>query len=283
MDIADVSGIFSDTGVKGIFDSHCHYDDHAFDADREAVLDRLFSDGSPVEYLMHACTDLVSAEYGIKAAERYPRYYTSVGIHPEVFDAQYGIYAGGLPEGYIQTLRELAAHPKVRAIGEIGLDYHYEGSDTPEMKAAQTELFEAQLMLANELGLPVIMHCRDATEDFLGLCRKHRPKGVCHCFSGSAETAQELLELGLYIGFTGTLAFKNSKKTKRAFAAVPADRLLFETDAPYMAPPPFRGCRCESDMIAYVALEAERLSGIPAAELAEITSGNARRMFGISG
>ncbi len=281
MDIADVSGILADTGVNGIFDSHCHYDDHAFDGDREKVLDRIFSEESPVRYLMHACTDLVSAEYGIAAAEKYPGYFTSVGIHPEVFDSEYGIYRGGLPEGYINKLRELAAHPKVKAVGEIGLDYHYEGSDTPEMKAAQTELFEAQLVLANELGLPVIMHCRDAAEDFLRICEKHRPRGVCHCFSGSAETAKELLRLGLYIGFTGTLAFKNSKKTKRAFEAVPTDRLLFETDAPYMAPPPFRGCRCESDMIAYVAQEAERLSGIPAAELAAITCGNAKTLFDI--
>ena len=275
METADVSGIFADTGVTGIFDSHCHYDDHAFDTDRDTVLGRLFSEGSPVSFLMHACTDLVSADYGIRAAERFPRYYTSVGIHPEVFDREYGIYRDGLPEGYIERLRALAAHPKVKAIGEIGLDYHYEGSDTPEMKAAQTELFERQL------ELPVIMHCRDATEDFIALCEKHRPKGVCHCFSGSAETARELLDMGLYIGFTGTLAFKNSKKTKRAFSAVPTDRLLFETDAPYMAPPPFRGCRCESDMIAYVALEAERLSGIPAGELADITRENAKRLFGI--
>ena len=281
METADVSGIFADTGVTGIFDSHCHYDDHAFDTDRDTVLGRLFSEGSPVSFLMHACTDLVSADYGIRAAERFPRYYTSVGIHPEVFDREYGIYRDGLPEGYIERLRALAAHPKVKAIGEIGLDYHYEGSDTPEMKAAQTELFERQLELAKELELPVIMHCRDATEDFIALCEKHRPKGVCHCFSGSAETARELLDMGLYIGFTGTLAFKNSKKTKRAFSAVPTDRLLFETDAPYMAPPPFRGCRCESDMIAYVALEAERLSGIPAGELADITRENAKRLFGI--
>ncbi len=282
MDIADVSGIAADTALHGIFDTHCHYDDHAFDGDRQAVLERIFSHGSPVEYLMHACTDLVSAEYGITAAEKYPNYYCSVGIHPEVFDKQYGIYRDGLPENAYKKLKDLAADPKVKAIGEIGLDYHYEGSDTPEMKAAQNELFAEQLKLAGELDLPVIMHCRDATEDFLAACRKYRPKGVCHCFSGSAETAQELVELGLYIGFTGTLAFKNSKKTKRAFAAVPTDRVLFETDAPYMAPPPFRGCRCESDMIAYVALEGERLSGIPAQQLIDITRDNAKRLFDIT-
>ena len=265
--------------MRGIFDSHCHYDDPAFDSDRDGLLQYLMGGDSAVDCLMHACTDLDSAEFGIRTAERFGRFYTSVGIHPETLDETYGKYAGGLPDNYIEKLRTLASHPKVKAVGEIGLDYHYEGYD----KTAQKELFEAQLTLANELGLPVIMHCRDATEDFVKLMEKHRPAGVVHCFSGSAETAEQLLKLGLYIGFTGALTFKNAKKAKRAFGVVPADRLLFETDCPYMAPPPFRGKRCYSEMIAYVAAEAEALSGLPAQQLTDITNKNAKKLFGISG
>lgn len=263
--------------VTGIFDSHCHYDDPAFDEDREELIAYLMSEDSAVSLLMHACTDLASAEYGLRMSERYPGYYTSVGIHPETLDKEYGAYRDGLPRDYIERLRELAGAPKVRAIGEIGLDHHYEGYD----REAQNELFESQLVLANELDLPVIMHCRDATEDFLNIVKRHRPKGVVHCFSGSAETARELVGLGLYIGFTGALTFKNAKKAKRAFSAVPQDRLLFETDCPYMAPPPFRGKRCYSEMIALVAAEAEALSGIPAQQLTDITRENAKRLFSI--
>ena len=275
MEAVDVSQV--GCGVTGIFDSHCHYDDHAFDDDRDGLIDYLMSDRSAVGYLMHACTDLRSAEYGLRMSERYAGYYTSVGIHPETLDKEYGAYMDGLPDSYVDTLRQLARNEKVKAIGEIGLDYHYEGYD----KTAQIELFTAQLKLANELELPVIMHCRDATEDFVDLMREYRPRGVVHCFSGSAETASELLKLGLYIGFTGAITFKNAKKAKRAFMVVPKDRLLFETDCPYMAPPPFRGKRCYSEMIAYVTEEAERLSGIPAQQLTDITNENAKRLFGI--
>jgi TatD DNase family protein len=218
---------------------------------------------------MHACTDFDSARFGISAAERFENFYTSVGIHPENISAAVG--------DYIANLKELAAHPKVRAIGEIGLDYHYEGYD----RQAQIELFVNQIRLANELELPVIMHCRDAHEDFLGIMKEYRPKGVVHCFSGSAETASELLKLGLYIGFTGVLTFKNAKKVKKAFAVVPTDRLLFETDCPYMSPEPFRGKRCQSDRIAYIACAAQSLCGIDAQRLADITNENARRLFSI--
>lgn len=255
--------------LNNIFDSHCHYDDQAFDEDREELIAQLMSDSSNVQYLMHACTDLRSADYGISMAERYPNYYTSAGIHPENID--------GLPDDYILRLRELASHKKVRAIGEIGLDYHYDGYD----RNAQISLFTNQLSLAAELDLPVIMHCRDATEDFVRLMREYKPRGVVHCFSGSAETAQDLLSLGLYIGFTGVLTFKNAKKTKRAFAEVPLDRLLFETDCPYMAPSPYRGKRCDSRMIEYIAEEASAISGVDAQELIDITNRNAKYLFRI--
>lgn len=259
------------SSIYNIFDSHCHYDDKAFDADRDELLMRLLSEGSQVSFMMHACTDLTSAGFGIATAERFENYYTSVGIHPQTPQ-------NDIPCGYIDKLRELAKHPKVRAIGEIGLDYHYDdGLD----RNVQTELFVNQLALAKELDLPVIMHCRDATEDFVKLMLEIKPKGVVHCFSGSAETAKQLLSVGLYIGFTGVLTFKNAAKTKRAFSATPTDRLLFETDCPYMAPVPFRGKRCDSSMIPYIALEAQRLSGVCAQELADKTNENARRLFQI--
>lgn len=257
-------------GLSGIFDSHCHYDDTAFDGDRAELLGDMLSADSPVSFLMHACTDLASAEYGIKAAGAYQNYYTSVGIHPENME--------NLAPEYAEKLRALALeNAKVKAVGEVGLDYHYDGYD----RAAQIKLFERQLELAAELDLPVIMHVRDAAEDHLAIMREHKPKGVVHCFSGSAETAEQLLDMGLYIGFTGVLTFKNAKKAKRAFAVVPADRLLFETDCPYMAPEPFRGKRCNSSMIAKIARAAETLSGVPAQQLIDITNENARRLFDI--
>lgn len=268
-EVRGVAQITNPEDIRNIFDSHCHYDDAAFDGDRYDLLERLLGKDSPVSFMMHACTDLESAEYGIAAAERFPNYYTSVGIHPE--------NAQAFTDALSERLEELAAHPKVKAIGEIGLDYHYEGYD----RELQISLFEAQLELAERLGLPVIMHCRDALEDFISILEKRRPKGVVHCFSGSAETAERLLDIGLYIGFTGVLTFKNAKKVKRAFTAVPLERLLFETDCPYMSPEPFRGKRCTSDLIAYIACEAERLSGVPAQELADITNENAKRLYGI--
>lgn len=263
-----------DRGICGIFDSHCHYDHPAFDDDRDELLGQMMSHGSAVEYLMHAACDLGSSRKGIELSGRYPNYYASVGIHPT-----YIHYHEELPPDHIEQLRELAASPKVKAIGEIGLDYHRDDIDRDEQK----RVFTAQLELADELDLPVIIHCRDAYGDMLEILKKHRPRGVCHCFSGSAETAAEFLRLGLYIAFGGTLTRKNAEKTKRAFMAVPRDRLLFETDAPFLAPEEFSHKRCESAMIACVAEAAAELCGISAQELVDITNENARTLFGIDG
>lgn len=259
-------------GINGIFDSHCHYDHPAFDDDRDDLIKHLLSQGSAVEYLMHAACDLESSHAGIRLAEKYDRFYTSVGIHPT-----YIHYPAELPPDYLDRLRELAGNRKVVAVGEIGLDYHRDDADRDEQK----RVFADQLRLAGELRLPVIIHCRDAYGDMLEILKEHKPRGVCHCFSGSAETAAEFLKLGLYIAFGGTLTRKNAEKTRRAFLAVPPDRLMFETDAPFLAPEPFRHERCESRMIAYVAEAAAELCGIPAQQLTDITNKNARALFGI--
>ena len=253
-----------------IFDSHCHYDDPAFDDDREGLLAGLFS-GS-VEYLMHACTDERSALYGIRAAQKYPNYYTSIGFHPENCEQT--------PDDFLQVLGALLPKSrKIRAIGEIGLDYHYEGYD----RERQLYIFEQQVRFANEHGLPVIVHSRNATEDTMEILGRLRPKGVMHCFSGSAETAKEVVGLGMYVGFTGVLTFKNSKKAKKACLAAGLDRILLETDCPYMAPEPYRGQRSDSSMIDRTAAAAAELYGVDTQTVIDKTNENARILFGIGG
>lgn len=250
-----------------IFDTHTHYDDPRFD-DPEGLLSRLFDED--VGGIIHASTDIASAEFGIKLSEKFPRCYASVGIHPE--------YAAEFSEKDVLRLEALAkASKKVVAVGEIGLDYHYEGFD----KAAQISLFRGQIELANRLSLPVIVHCRDAVGDCVEILRELRPKGVMHCFSGSWETAKEILSLGMYLGFTGALTFKNAKKAQEVVKNMPLDRLLFETDCPYMAPEPHRGEVCHSGMIRFTAQKAAELKGVTADEILLLAEENAGRLFGI--
>ncbi|SDA11131.1 TatD DNase family protein [Ruminococcus sp. YE71] len=265
---ADFSAICRD--VSGIFDTHCHYDDPAFDDDRNEILERMFSDDSAVKYLVHAGCDIGSSKEGIALAEQYPNYYCTVGIHPTY------IRRAELPDDYIGQLRELAKHPKVRAIGEIGLDY----AKDPD-RDEQKRVFIEQLELARELDLPVVIHCRNAYGDLPEILRKHPVRGECHCFSGSAEVAKELVKMGFYIAFGGALTWENAEKPRKALAAVPLDRLLFETDAPYLAPAPFNYSRCQSEMIVYVAKTASEVLGVSAQELTDITRENAKRLFGI--
>lgn len=254
--------------MENIFDSHCHYCDHAFDDDRDEVLRSLKNGG--VTAILHAGADMPTSEYGVKYSQKYPFMYTSVGLHPEE--------AGRVPDNYIGRLKELAVdNKKVVAIGEIGLDYYYEGYD----KAKQKKLFEDQLILAEELDLPVIIHSRDATADCMELLKKYRPRGVMHCFSGSAETAREVQALGMYLSFTGVVTFKNAKKAREAVMAVSNDRLLLETDCPYMAPEPNRGTRCDSTMIRYTAEKIAVLKGIGTQALINMCTENTCRLFGI--
>lgn len=254
--------------LKNIFDSHSHYDDRRFDADRSELIPLIFS--TSVSYIMHASTDLESAQFGIDMSEKYPNFYTSIGIHPLDLDK--------IESDTIKNIEKLAReHKKIRAIGEIGLDYHYEPYD----KELQKKVFAEQVALANSLSLPVIVHIREATEDALNILKEYKPKGVVHCFSGSSETAKEVINLGMYVGFTGVLTFKNSKKARKAAAVIPLDRLVLETDCPYMAPEPFRGDRCDSSMISEIAKTAAEIYGKTPQEILDITCENAKRLYEI--
>lgn len=252
--------------MEKIFDTHAHYTDSAFDEDRETLISSLKDKN--VSIVMQACTDLDDAVKIQALADRFDFMYASAGVHPENIE-------DSVPDNLYDKLKKLAEHKKVLAIGEIGLDYHYEGYD----RQAQIRLFRMQLDLARELSLPVIVHSRDATEDCMNILREYKPMGVMHCFSGSAETAKEVVSLGMYIGFTGVLTFKNAKKALRALEAVPEDRLVLETDCPYMAPVPFRGKRCDSSMIAYTAEAAGRVLGKSTDEVLKQTYENALRLY----
>jgi TatD DNase family protein len=195
---------------------------------------------------------------------------TPRGIHPH--------RASELDDAALDALAALAASsPRVRAIGEIGLDYHYDFAPRP----VQREAFRLQLMLARELDLPVVIHDREAHGETLELLREFRPRGVVHCFSGSAEMAAEVVRLGMYVGFTGVVTFKNAQRPLKAAAAVPPERLLLETDCPYMAPEPYRGRRCDSSMIPFAAEVLAPLKSMSAQELIDLTRRNALQLLGI--
>ena len=253
--------------LNNIFDSHAHYDDERFNDDRDELLNSMESKG--VCGIIHASTDIKSAKFGIEYAQKFQNFYTSIGIHPESVE--------NLEEDYIKILKKLAKNKKVVAIGEIGLDYYW----TKETKEKQLEVFENQLILAKEFDLPVIIHSREATADCMSLLKKYKPKGVVHCFSGSAETAKEILSLGMYISFTGVLTFPKSEKAKSALSVIPIERLLLETDSPYMAPVPNRGKRCDSSMICYIAEKVAELKDIDPQEVLNITTQNVKKLFKI--
>lgn len=254
--------------MNGVFDTHAHYADSAFNDDRKEILERLPSQG--IELVMLASAGIEDTIINSELASEYGYIYAAAGVHPENED--------NTPENYIDIVRNtIKSNPKIKAVGEIGLDYHYDGYD----RDRQILLFTQQLELAQELELPVIVHSRDAWEDTMEILKKYRPRGVVHCFSGSAEIAAEILKLGMYIGFTGVLTFKNAKKTIRAVEAIPADRLLLETDCPYMAPVPFRGKRCDSSMISYTAEKMAEIKGFSTQEMIDIVCTNGKKLFDI--
>lgn len=250
-----------------IFDSHAHYDDNRFDSDRDELLSTLPQNG--VCAVLQCATDPASCERAIALTEAYPHVYAAVGFHPENLE--------GLTQNDAELCKQLLSHPKVVAVGEIGLDYYWDSSPRP----VQQEWFTAQMRLAKDAGLPVVVHDRDAHEDTLRLLRQERPAGVLHAFSGSTEMAREVLELGMYIGLGGVVTFQNARKTVEVAAMVPLDRLLLETDAPYMAPVPFRGRRNDSTLIRFVAARIAEIRGCDVDTILTATEQNARRLFGI--
>lgn len=248
------------------FDSHAHLDDAHFDGDRAAILDDLKNHG--VTMVMNVGCDLPSSERSVRLAEQYPFLYAAVGSHPDD--------AAQVDEARIAVYRELCKNPRVKAIGEIGLDYHYE--DPP--RDVQQRAFRLQMALAQERSMPVVIHERKAHEDGLRIIDEFPDvKGVFHCFSGSYEMAKELIKRGWCIGFTGVVTFKNAHKAVEVAQNIPLDRILIETDCPYMAPEPFRGRRCDPSLVPYVAKKIADLRGIPAEEVARATESNARRVF----
>ena len=242
--------------LNHIFDSHAHYDDPRFNEDRETLLAAMAGHG--VEKIMNIGNTTQANLAGIALAEQYPFIHCTVGIHPD--------QAPEMQPGYLDLLAQQSRHPKVHAIGEIGLDYFYDDASPREV---QRRVFEEQLALAKDLALPVVIHNRDAHQDTLELLKKYRPKGIMHCFSGSAELAQEVVRLGMYVGFTGVITFKNARKAVEAAAAVPLERLLVETDCPYMAPEPYRGKRCDSTMLHRMVEKLGELKGISPQEMAD--------------
>ena len=252
--------------MKNIFDTHAHYDDEAFDGDRDELLGRIL--GESVSLIINCGCDFSSSLSAIALSEKYDGIYAAVGLHPEnTVDAK--------PDE-LEKIEALYSKKRVVAVGEIGLDYYW---DVP--RDLQLEAFERQLELAVKLDLPVIVHDREAHKDTLDLLKKYRPKGVMHCFSGSVETAREVLDLGMYVGLGGAVTFKKAVKPVAVAGFVPAERLLLETDCPYMAPVPFRGKRCDSSMIAFVAEKIAAVKGMEAQELVDICNENGRRLFNI--
>ncbi len=251
-----------------IFDSHAHYLSEAFDEDRHEILRELLN--GPVCGIIEAGTTADSSAEAVKLAREFPAVWTAVGIHPQE--------AATATKEDLTAIEVLTADNKVIAIGEIGLDYHYEDAC---LRDVQQQWFHHQLELAKDKNLPVVIHDRDAHEDTLRILQHYRPAGVVHCFSGSAEMAKEIIKLGMYIGIGGVLTFKNARKLVEVASQVPLDRFLLETDAPYLAPVPLRGHRCDSSMIAHTAAVMATLRGTDTQRIIDLATENTKRLYNI--
>ncbi|MCI9156296.1 MAG: TatD family hydrolase [Lawsonibacter sp.] len=254
-----------------LFDTHAHYDSGAFNADRLELLASMPEQG--VELILNPGCELESSKAAVELAERFPFVYAAVGVHPSD--------CGPWEEIWPDQLRALAAHPKVKAIGEIGLDYYWKENPPHEF---QQQVFHTQLELAEELNLPVIVHDREAHRDCLETVKDH-PKvtGVYHCYSGSLEDAKTLVKLGWMLSFTGVVTYKNARKSLEVIQWLPMDRIMVETDSPYLTPEPFRGQRNDSGKVYRVAETIAQVKGLDPEEVALVTLENGKRFFGIEG
>lgn len=252
-----------------IFESHAHYDSQQFDDDRDALLNSMQENG--VGTIINSAADWDSVTEVVELAEKYPFVYAVVGMHPDE--------VGDLNEERFDFMKSQCQKEKVVAVGEIGLDYYWDN----ESHDTQKKWFIRQLELARELDLPVIIHSRDAAADTLEIMKEHAKglRGVIHCFSYSKELAREYVKMGFYIGIGGVVTFKNGKKLKEIAEEIPLDRILLETDCPYLAPVPFRGKRNSSLYIPYIAQEIANLKGITYEEVVAQTEENGKRLFGI--
>lgn len=252
-----------------LFDTHAHYYASAFDEDRATLLASLPTEG--VGLVLCPGNDLWSSAQCVQLAAQFPHVYAAVGVHPE--DAL------NLPEDWLAQVEALAAQPKVQAIGEIGLDYYWQ--EVP--RDLQKAVFRAQLALAQRLDLPVIVHDREAHGDSLAIVKEFPDvRGVFHCYSGSVEDAKTLVKWGWSLSFTGNITFKNARKAPEVIAAIPLDRIMVETDAPYMAPTPYRGKRCDSRYVYRMAETIAAIKGLSREEVEQITTENGKRLFGIA-
>ena len=248
------------------FESHAHYDDERFDEDRDTLLASFPAEG--IETVVNASSDIKSSKASIALSEKYPFFYAAVGVHPHEVE--------NITEADIDELRELSKYPKVVAIGEIGLDYYYDLSP----RDLQRHWFKRQLELADELKMPVIIHSRDAAQECFDIIKNSNVRnGVIHCYSGSAEMAEEYIKMGFYIGVGGSLTFKNNKKGVETVERIPIEKILIETDSPYLAPVPYRGKRNDSRLLKYVVERISQIKNIPENDICNITKNNAQNLF----
>ena len=267
---------FEPKSAYPLFDSHAHYNDHKFDVGaeidngREEILPALFS--GAVKYIVNNGTNPVTNDESIALAEKYPGIYAAVGIHPEDIDPEWDI------ESTMDELKKRLAHPKVRALGEIGLDYHW---DTVP-RDVQKVWFRCQLELAREVGMPVVIHDREAHGDVMDILHEYPDvTGELHSFSGSAEMARQLVNRGWYVSFSGVITFKNASRLAEILPTIPLERVMIETDCPYLAPVPFRGKLNHSGLMEYTAAKAAELYGITTGEFCKHAFENAMRFFRI--
>lgn len=250
-----------------IFDTHSHYDDSKFDPDREELLNHLQSQG--ITYVVSCGCDIETTQFNFDLAQAYDFMYFAAGFHPECLE--------GASLEDLEIIKKFAQNKKCVAIGEIGLDYHWMSST----KKVQKEFFTSQIELAAALDLPVIVHDREAHGDTLDILKTTKPKGVVHCFSGSKEMAREIIKLGMYIGLNGVVTFNNARKSLEVVRDIPLDRLVLETDCPYLAPVPHRGKRNDSSLIPFIAEKIATLLEMDVQELLNITNENAKKLYNL--